>query len=545
MRSIGWICVALVGCGSATSSATKPGDNSEDANSGGTSSSAANSGSDAGQAAANDGAGGAGTELPSGAEGGAESTPGPDDSAGSPAGTGGDIPVGGAQGEGGESPIWKGGDVTPMRTRVGPRTTPQQLFSSELQLGAYWETPSGDVLTSFRTSITHPQPGIAIDDYHYTLQTVVGATIQAGPNVDMGTCRYQDPPYGSCYVGPDPYGPTGRSLVTDDGKILVVREHADPSSKMHPLVEQLDPTTGTLSTFIELPDIQMNASSLAYNSVMELRNLADGTIALSLSMHGDPARTVVFDESGKRLADHAGFAFGERWQRFALFVGETSGGYNHRFDWWDPRSDETAFGFGFPPVSPEPAFRTFVTPVGDVVFPGFTYTDRVVRIDPNGVVVEDRALPIFGFLGTFPDGRYLAYEAAAGVGYALRIYDRKGSGRTIYDDTRLMQDSKWPPLGNGGVGTSGSFYPIMDRLEISALFDDAGNAYVGFVLQTGGNDTTQTYLVAFDPDGNQRWGYSVKTTYNGSCRATRVLSGHRLIVSCDGRYQRRLLILGE
>lgn len=543
MRFIGWLCLALAGCGSAASSGTKPGEGApEDTGpAGGASSSSASADSEGGHAPADDSSGGAAAEPPDTSDAGSGSVP--PGAAGASA-AGGESALGGAPGDGGDGATWLGGDVTPVRTRVGPQTAPQELFSTELQLGSYWETPSGDVLTSFRTSITHPQPGIAIDDYHYTLQTIVGAAIQPAPNIDVGTCRYQDPPYGSCYVGPDSYGPTSRSLVTTTGKILVVREQAVPSSKMHPIVEQLDPTTGALSTFIELPDIVMNASSLAYNSVMELRQLADGTIALSLAMHGDPARTVVFDESGKRLAEHAGFAFGERWQRFALFVGETSGSYNHRFDWWDPRSDETAFGFGFPPANPEPAFRTFVTPVGDVVFPGYTYTDRVMRIDPNGNVVEDRALPIFGFLGTVPDGRYLAYEAAPSVGYALRVYDRKGGGSTIYDDARLMQDSKWPPLGNGGVGTSGNFYPIMERLEISALFDDAGNAYVGFVLQTGGN-TSQTYLVAFNPDGQKLWGYGLKTTYNGSCRATRVLSRHRLIVSCDGRYQRRMVILGE
>ena len=308
--------------------------------------------------------------------------------------------------------------MTPVRTRVGPLTAPRQLFASDLQLGAYWETPSGDILTSFRTSITHPQPGIAIDDYHYQLQMIVGGTIQPVPNVDVGTCRYQDPPYGSCYVGPNDRGPTMRSLVTDDGKILVVREKPTGNSMMHPSVEQLDPTSGLLSPFIELADIQMHASSLAYNSQLELRQLADGSIALAMAMHGDPARTVVFDATGNHRAVHAGFAFGERWRRFALFLGETSGVYNQRFDWWDPRSDESAFAFGFPPATPAPSFRTFVTPVGDVVFPGYTYTDRVVRIDPEGKVVEDRALPIFGFLGVFPDGRYLAYEADASVGYA-------------------------------------------------------------------------------------------------------------------------------
>jgi hypothetical protein len=106
-----------------------------------------------------------------------------------------------------------------------------------------------------------------------------------------------------------------------------------------------------------------------------------------------------------------------------------------------------------------------------------------------------------------------------------------------------MQDSKWPALGDGRTGAN--FYPIMDRLKSSALFDDAGNVYVGFVLETGGNDTTQTYLAAFAPDGSKLWGYNLKTTYYGVCSPTRVLSGRRLLVSCDGRYVRRLLILGE
>ena len=244
-------------------------------------------------------------------------------------------------------------------------------------------------------------------------------------------------------MGPDDHGPTMRSLVTDDGKILVVREN-QPQLDDRSSVEQLDPTSGVLSPFIELADIQMHASSLAYNALLELRQLADGSIALATAMHGDPARTVVFDATGKHRAVHAGFAFGERWRRFALFLGETSGVYNQRFDWWDPRSGESAFAFGFPPANPAPSFRTFVTPFGNVVFPGYTYTDRVVRIDPEGKVVEDRALPIFGFLGVFPDGRYLAYEADASVGYALRVYNRSGCRPAISRRSKLMQDSKWP-----------------------------------------------------------------------------------------------------
>jgi hypothetical protein len=301
-----------------------------------------------------DGDGGSG-EAPLGVDGGAGASTDPGAGAGATA-AGGDAAAGADDGSAaGSGHEWTGTDATPIRTRVGPQTTPTQLFSSELQLGAYWETPSGDVLTSFRTSITQPEAGIAIYDYNYKLQTIVGAAIQPVPNLDLGKCRYQDWPYGSCYVGPDSYGPTSRSLVTDDGKILVAREQPIAGSMMHPIVEQLEPTTGALSPLIELSDIEMHATSLAYSSNLDLRQLADGSIAFSMAMQGDPARVVVFDKAGKRLAERPGFAFGERWQRFALFVGETSSAYNQRFDWWDPRSGEAAFAFGFPPAKPVPA----------------------------------------------------------------------------------------------------------------------------------------------------------------------------------------------
>ncbi len=441
----------------------------------------------------------------------------------------------------GTAPQWS--DVAPVRTRVGPQKVPRQLFISELQFGSYWETPSGDVLTTFRTSITYPDPGVAIYDYNYNMQTVVGGDIKPVPDLPVGTCRYQDPPYYSCSIGPDPDGPSPRSLVTDDGKILVVREKAMPSSMMHPIVEQLDPATGTLSPLVELSDVSMHASSLAYTSTLNLRQLGDHTVALAMAMQGDPARTAVFDTAGTSVRMRAGFAFGERWQRFALFLGENSGAYNQRFDWWDPRTDTSARGFGFPAVTPAPGFRTFVTTVGDVIFPGFTYTDRVVHIDQDGNVVEDRALSSWGFLAATPDGRYLAYEKDAtqdgGLNYVLRVYDRKGVGTVIYDDPTLMRDAKWPALGSDG------YYPVLDRLDNAALVDDAGNAYVGFVLQRGGNTLTETYLVAFAPDGHKLWGLNLKTTNNGTCHAKQVLSGHRLVVTCWGRYVRRFLILGE
>ena len=384
MRLLAWAFVALAGCGTGTSSVTSDG-GSETTDGGASHQPSSNDGDDGPAAPTNtDGDSGPATEPQGGTDAdtrvtdadaansvgadaansvgadaassvGADAASSVDADAGARRGRASS--VGADAGQDGSGPAWDRRRRDSGTHARGPLTAPRQLFASDLQLGAYWETPSGDILTSFRTSITHPQPGIALDDYHYQLQTIVGGTIQPVPNLDVGTCRYQDPPYGSCYVGPDDHGPTRRSLVTDDGKILVVRELPTANSMMHPIVEQLNPTSGVLSPFIELSDIQMHASSLAYNSLLELRQLADGTIALATAMHGDPARTVVFDQTGTRRAQHAGFAFGERWHRFALFLGETSGVYNQRFDWWDPRSGESAFAFGFPPANPAPSFR--------------------------------------------------------------------------------------------------------------------------------------------------------------------------------------------
>ena len=543
MGQLAWVSMALVACGtSASSKAGGAGSAAEGGVGGGgdvsnTQPEGSSGGpSDGGPGAA---AGGSQTNAGGGSSSAGASSAGasgtsPEAAAGAAGAAG---PSSGDAGAGGSAAVWS--DVVPVRTRVGPQTTPRQLFASELQLGAFWETPSGDVLTSFRTSVTQPQPGVAIDDYHYNLQTIVGAAIQAVPNVDVGTCRYQDPPYGSCSVGPDPDGPSQRSLVADDGAILVVEEQPTAGSTMHPLVERLDPAAGTLSTVVEMADIQMHASSLSYSATLALRQLADGTIALATAMQGDPARTIVFDTAGARHAQRAGFAFGERWQRFAVFLGENAGAYNQRFDCWDPRTDASARAFGFPTASPAPAFRTYVTPPGDVIFPGFTYTDRLVHIDPDGTVVEDRALPSFDFLGALPDGRYLTYEPDAALGYTLRVYDRHGASTVLYDQPTLMRDASWPAIGSGG------FYPIMDHMDFAALVDDGGNAYVGFVLQTGGNTMTETYLVAFAPDGQKLWGYKLATTLNGVCQPDAVLSKHRLVVRCAGRYLRRFLILGE
>lgn len=448
--------------------------------------------------------------------------------------------AGATAGDSGREPQWT--DLTPGRNRIGPQTLPRQLFASEVQLGAYWETPSGDVLTTFRTSITQPTPGVAIDDYNYTMQTVVNDAIQPVPNLSMETCRYQDPPYGSCSVGPDPDGPSLLSVVTDDGKILVAKNKV-ASSMAHPIVQQLDPATGTLSTFIDFSDMQMSAAT--YSPTLNLRLLGDGSIALAMALptKNGPAQTAVFDTAGTRVGMRTGFAFGDRWQRFAVLLGQPSGSGSQRFDWWDPRTDTSAFGFELPTPDSTTSLRTSVTKAGDVILPAFIESDRLVHVDQDGNVVEDRSLWSWGFLGPMLDGGYLAYEPDttqdSALNYVLRMYDRTGSSRVIYDDPSLLQDSQWPTL----VG--GRNYPVLDSMHNTALIDDAGNAYVDFVLQTGGNSTTETYVVAFAADGHKLWGLNLKSWDNGVCHTRQVLSNRRLIVSCSGRYVRRFLILGE
>ena len=105
-------------------------------------------------------------------------------------------------------PHGPGSDVTPVRTpsRTAACCTEAVVRFRSSSSAPSVETPSGDILTSFRTSITHPQPGIALDDYHYQLQTIVGGMVQPVPNLDVGTCRYQDPPYGSVTWGPTTTG---------------------------------------------------------------------------------------------------------------------------------------------------------------------------------------------------------------------------------------------------------------------------------------------------------------------------------------------------
>ena len=174
-----WLGVVLAACGSGTP--TKPSDVATDGHGG---SDAGGAGASSRNPPSTDGGDGSGGN-PLDADAGGVSSNGPSASAGATNALGGDAAAGADGNAGGSGHEWTGSDVTPIRTRVGPQTTPQQLFASELQLGAYWETPSGDVLTSFRTSITQPQAGVAIYDYHYTLQTIVGADVQPVPGLDV------------------------------------------------------------------------------------------------------------------------------------------------------------------------------------------------------------------------------------------------------------------------------------------------------------------------------------------------------------------------
>ncbi len=444
-----------------------------------------------------------------------------------------------ARADGGSVPIdWS--DVVPDRMRLGPQTAPRELFNSKEQFGAFWETPDGNVLTSFRTSVTQPVQGVATYDYHYTLQTVVDGEIQQVPELDVGTCRYEDWPYGSCSVGLDPDGPSSRSLVANDGSMLLVIEKPIPDSKMYPSIELIDPNTGTTSPLLELTDFEMPRSSAAFTARFALQQLADGTLALATETNGVPARTVVFDTTGARLAVHDGFAFGERWKRFALLLGESSGNYNQRFDWWDPRGAALATAFVFPEVTPAPAHRTVVTPVGDLIFLEASYPYGLIHVDEDGAVVEDKELPNWGFLASLPDGSYVTLEKDDVLGYVLKMYDRAGRGDVIYDEATLLLDASWPKLRTSVNET----FPHIAPLEFGAVVDDAGNFYVGFVLQTDG-EVSRTHIGAFAPDGHRLWGWNLETVSPGTCLPDSILSGHRLVARCFGRYLRRFVILGE
>lgn len=441
------------------------------------------------------------------------------------------------------SPFSDAGAVMPSRTRVGPQSGARIVFTSNVQRGSFWELPNGDVLTSFQTSRTQIRPGVAIYDLRYTMRRVAGTTVVRMPESAAGTCR-DDGRINGCDVGPDPDGPSERSLVAVDGSILVVQRRAMSDGRSYPSLMRLDPATGTLSRVADYTDLRSARSDSAYNPPMALRALGSGQVALAAEMVGVPAQTLVLQPDGAVASRAQGYAFGDRWRPFGLLLGEASGYALNRYRWWDARSGASAFLYALPGAEPgmsAPTFRTFVSPSGDVLLPGNTYNDRLIHLAPDGRVAEDRAFTPSGFLGVYADGAYLTYEryAPGDVGYAARARNAAGEGTLLYDDATLIRDAGWSPAPRGGFR-----YPYMLGAK-RAVIDDAGNAYIGFVLQTGGDSRTETYLAAFARDGRRLWGLRLPSTGFGECHARAVLSGRRLAVVCPGRYVNNFLIVGE
>lgn len=440
-------------------------------------------------------------------------------------------------------PFSDAGAVMPPRTRVGPQSGARIVFNSTEQRGSFWELPGGDVLTSFQTSRTQPRPGVAVYDLHYTMRRIVGTTVMRAPEVADGTCR-DDGRLNGCSVGPDPDGPGEQSLVAADGSVLVLQRRAMSDGRSYPVLMRLDPATGMLAVVAEYTDVRSARADSAYSPPTALRALGSGQVAVTAEMVGVPAQTLVVQPDGRVAGRTQGFAYGDRWSPFGILLGETGPYPLNRFRWWDARTGASTFLYALPVAEPgmsAPSFRAFVAASGDVLLPGNTYTDRLIHVGPDGRVAEDRAFTPAGFLGVYADGAYLTYEryAEGDTGYAARARNAAGAGTLLYDDATLIRDAGWSPMPRGGFR-----YPYLLGAK-RAVIDDAGNAYIGFVLQTGGDSRTETYLAAFARDGRRLWGLRLPSTGFGECHARAVLSGRRLAVVCPGRYVNNFLIVAE
>ncbi|MBI5514474.1 MAG: hypothetical protein HY909_11940 [Deltaproteobacteria bacterium] len=435
------------------------------------------------------------------------------------------------------------GTVAPRRMRVGPQGAARVLFTSSEQKGAFWELPGGDVLTSFQTSRTPIRPGVAVYDLGYRMRRIVSTTVRPMPDTASGTCR-DDGTLRGCDVGPDPSGSGEYSLVADDGAVLLLQRRAGTDGRSALSLGRLDPATGVVSTVAEYPELRSARSDSAYDPPRALRLLGSGQVALTAQMVDTPARTLVLATDGSVQGRSEGFAYGERWSPFALLLGDSAYAPGNRLRWWDARTGAQTALFTLPGAMPgtsPPSFRTFPSPNGNVLFPGYTYTDRLLHVGTDGRLVEDRAFTPSGFLGVYPDGAYLTYEryGVGDLGYAARARTAAGEGTLLYDDATLVRDAGWSPMPRGGFR-----YPYLLGAK-RAVIDEAGNAYVAFVLQTGGDTATETYLAGFARDGRRLWGLRLPTYYGGECTPRAVLTGRRVAVVCPGRFTNRFLLVGE
>lgn len=435
------------------------------------------------------------------------------------------------------------GAVMPTRTRVGPQSGGRVLFTSNTQRGSFWELPGGDVLTSFQTSRTAIRPGVAIYDLGYRMRRISGATVVPMPDRASGTCR-DDGRLNGCDVGPDPDGPGDRSLVTADGTILLLERRSMSDGRSYPALSRLDPATGMTALVAEYTDLRAARADSAYDPPRALRQLGSGQLSLTSEIIGAGTRTLVLRPDGTRVTTSDGFAFGDRWNPFGLFMGETASYPLNRFRWWDARTGAASFVYALPAAEPgmsPPSFRTFVAASGDVLLPGNTYTDRLIHLGPDGRVVEDRAFTPSGFLGVYDDGAYLTYEryGEGDLGYALRVRNAAGVGTLLADDATLVRDAGWSPNPRGGFR-----YPYLLGAR-RAVIDHAGNAYIAYVLQTGGDSRTEAWLAAYARDGRRLWGLRIPNAGFGECLPRAVLGGRRLAVVCGGRYVNQFMLIGE
>jgi hypothetical protein len=166
----------------------------------------------------------------------------------------------------------------------------------------------------------------------------------------------------------------------------------------------------------------------------------------------------------------------------------------------------------------------------------------LINLAVDNHVAEDRYFTPEDFLGIYPDGAYLTYEqyGAGNFKRAARARTAVDTGTPIYDDATLLSDTGWRPT------TDINSFPFLLGAK-SALIDDAGNAYIGFVLRTNG-DESETYVAGFARDGRRLWGLDLPS-YGGwggaECDLQQVLSGHRLLVVCPGHFTNRFVIIGE
>ncbi len=432
--------------------------------------------------------------------------------------------------------------VTPRTTRVGPQTGGRIVYSTSAQKGAFWELPGGDVLTSVQTARTNIRPGVAIYDLEYRLRRISGTRVVSSPDNVIGVCRDDGTPR-ACDIGPDADGPSGLSLVTPEGAILLIARRANPDGRSHLAVVRLDPATGTEVPVAEYPELRSARADRGIEPHRALRSLGTGQTVLTAEMVDVPPRTLVLAADGAVVARADGFALGDRWDPFSVLLASQAFPTTASFRWWNARTGAVtpAYALPPPPTGTNQSFRGLVAPSGDLLFHDFARNHRLIHVAPDGRVVEDRPFAATSvLLGALASGAYLAFERSGTsvLNGSLRARVGADPGTLYYTDAMLVRDAGWSP------NPFGSSFPYLLGPN-AAVIDDAGNAYVGFVLQTGGNTQTRTWLAAFAPDGRRLWGVSLPTCYGGEYQPRAVLSGRRIVATCPGRFTNGFVIVGE